>query len=110
MVSFRHIFHHGKERDDAERRLEIAEAHQAAEAAEAKADVAAAEAQVSQEFLDRFPGGMFRYPAEGNDTLDCANAGLLHLFGCEDVAAFEALTGNTFSGLVYEEDRDRVQR
>ncbi|NCA33065.1 sensor domain-containing diguanylate cyclase [Adlercreutzia muris] len=110
MVSFHHIFHHGKERDDAERRLEIAEAHQAAEAAEAKADVATAEAQVSQEFLDRFPGGMFRYPAEGNDTLDCANAGLLHLFGCEDVAAFEALTGNTFSGLVYEEDRDRVQR
>lgn len=47
MVSFHHIFHHGKERDDAERRLEIAEAHQAAEAAEAKADVATAEAQVS---------------------------------------------------------------
>lgn len=65
---------------------------------------------LAREFLGNFPGGMFRYPAEGPDTLDCVSAGMLSLFGCADAAAFSALTGDTFSGLVHHDDRERVLR
>lgn len=65
---------------------------------------------LAREFLGNFPGGMFRYLAEGPDTLDCVSAGMLSLFGCADTAAFSELTGDTFTGLVHPDDRERVLR
>ena len=65
---------------------------------------------LAREFLGNFPGGMFRYLAEGPDTLDCVSAGMLSLFGCADAAAFSELTGDTFTGLVHPDDRERVLR
>lgn len=65
-------------------------------------------AEVSQEFLDKFPGGMFRYAADSVGALDYVSSGLLELFGCADYDEFRALTGNTFEGMVLPEDWDRV--
>lgn len=65
-------------------------------------------AEVAQEFLGRFPGGMFRYPADGADVLDCVNTGMLELFGCRDYQQFRDLTGNTFRGVVFPDDWERV--
>ena len=65
---------------------------------------------LAREFLGNFPGGMFRYLAEGPDTLDCVSAGMLSLFGCADTAAFSELAGDTFTGLGHPDDRERVLR
>ncbi|MEC4184840.1 diguanylate cyclase [Adlercreutzia sp. R21] len=67
-------------------------------------------ADVAWQFLDNFPGAMFRYPTEGDDTLDCVSSGLIRLFGCEDYDAFRTLTGGTFAGIVHPDDRERVER
>lgn len=64
--------------------------------------------EVSREFLDRMPGGLFRYRAEGNGSLDYVSAGLVEMLGCSSFDEFCALTGNTFQGLVLPEDWDRV--
>ena len=59
-------------------------------------------------FLDRFPGGLFRYPAQGEDTLDRVSGGLIRMFHCENEEQFRELTGNTFSGMIFEEDREEA--
>lgn len=59
-------------------------------------------------FLDRFPGGLFRYPAQGEDTLDRVSGGLIRMFRCESEEQFRELTGNTFSGMIFEEDREEA--
>ncbi len=64
--------------------------------------------EVSNQFLERIPGGLFRYRAEGDDTLDYVNTGLLKIFGCDTFEEFCELTGNTFRGIVYPEDWERV--
>lgn len=64
--------------------------------------------EVLREFLERIPGGLFRYHAKGDDTLDMVSTGLLEIFGCQDYGEFRALTGNTFRGLVLPEDWERV--
>lgn len=66
--------------------------------------------EVSQEFLDRIPGGILRYPDDGVEALDYVNQTLIEIFGCDDLDDFMAYTGNTFPGLVHEDDVERVQR
>lgn len=61
-------------------------------------------------FLDRIPGGLFRYPAEGFDELDYVNKGLLELYKCDTLDEFKALTGYTFSGMVYPDDFARIDQ
>lgn len=67
------------------------------------------EKDISFEFMDKFPGGLFRYKAYGVDELDFVNSGLLEMFGCADFDEFRELTGNRFSGMVHPLDLDRVQ-
>ena len=81
----------------------------AADAPEVRDARDARDGEVSQEFLNKFPGGMFRYPAEGADTLDHVTPGLLRLFGCADDDEFRALTGNSFRGLVHPDDWEHVE-
>ena len=101
MDVFRRLFHGGESAGDSVGATEAAVG--------VKADAECAEnAAISQEFLDRFPGGMFRYAADDSDEIEYANAGLLHLFGCDDRDQFVALTGGTFAGMVHPADRDRV--
>lgn len=66
------------------------------------------EDEVSQEFLDRIPGGLFRYRADGEGTIDYVSHDVLDMFGCETYEEFFAITGNTFLGMVHPEDRQRV--
>ena len=61
-------------------------------------------------FLDRIPGGLFRYPVEGSDELDYVNKGLLELYKCDTLDEFKALTGYTFSGMVYPDDFARIDQ
>lgn len=112
MVSFNRFFHRAEDRDDTDTTVapDPALAPTSADQA-APANTFAAEAPdggVSQDFLNKFPGGMFRYPAEGPDVLDHATPGLLRLFGCADADEFRTLTGNSFRGLVHPDDWERV--
>lgn len=66
-------------------------------------------AEVSMEFLDRIPGGIFRYRADDGAELDFVNRGLLELFGCHTYEQFVELTGNSFWGMVHPCDRERVR-
>ncbi len=60
-------------------------------------------------FMDRFPGGLFRYRNDDVGKLDFISGGLLELFGCADLDSFKELTGGTFKGLVHPDDYERVQ-
>lgn len=66
------------------------------------------EDEVSQEFLDRIPGGLFRYRAEGEGQIDYVSRDVLDMMGCESYAEFREVTGNTFLGMVNPEDRERI--
>ncbi len=67
------------------------------------------EDEVSQEFLDRIPGGLFRYRADDEGGLiDYVSRDVLTLFGCTTYDEFCAITGNTFLGMVHPDDRERV--
>ena len=67
------------------------------------------EDEVSQEFLDRIPGGLFRYRADDEGgTIDYVSRDVLAMFGCATYDEFRAITGNTFLGMVHPDDRERV--
>lgn len=66
------------------------------------------EDEVSQEFLDRIPGGLFRYQADGEGLIDYVSFDVLEMMGCESYAQFLEVTGNTFLGMVWPDDRERV--
>lgn len=69
------------------------------------------EDEVSQEFLDRIPGGLLRYRADDDGGLiDYVSRDVLRMFGCETYEAFCDITGNSFLGMVHPDDRDRVVR
>lgn len=61
-------------------------------------------------FMDEMPGGFLIYHAHGNEEIIYANKALLRIFGCNTLAEFRYITGNSFKGLVYREDLDRVEQ
>ena len=72
-------------------------------------DGCAIEDEVSQEFLDRIPGGLFRYRADDEGgTIDYVSRDVLELFGCATYEEFCAITDNSFIGMVHPDDRRRV--
>lgn len=75
-----------------------------------KGDPSAPQASsIRGEFLDKFPGGMFRYKTEDEGIIDHVSSGLICLLGCDDEAQFRALTGGTFKGIVHPDDWERVK-
>ena len=68
---------------------------------------------MNQTFFDRIPtnlpGGFFVYRATGAEELCFADKNVLDLYGCETMEAFRAFTGNSFRGMVYPEDLNRVE-
>lgn len=56
-------------------------------------------------FLERIPGGVFRYSAEEPGRLDIVSKGTFDLLGCKDRQEFDELTGGCFSGIVHPDDR-----
>lgn len=55
------------------------------------------------------PGGFFVYHADGDERLITYNQELLKLFKCRNEEEFEALTGNSFRGMVHPEDLNNVE-
>lgn len=60
-------------------------------------------------FLSSIPGGIFRYKADETEQIDYISQGLLDLYGCTE-EEFRAGSGNSFRGMVYPEDIERVEK
>ena len=60
-------------------------------------------------FTDQMPGGFFIYHADGAEELIYANNAMIRLFGCETLSEFQALTRNSFRGIVHPDDLDAVE-
>lgn len=56
------------------------------------------------------PCGIFTYEADGNQTFDYVNEGVLWLLGYPSIENFRQHFGNSFYNMVYEEDRDRIMK
>ena len=54
------------------------------------------------------PGGFFVYQAEGAGNILFANHATLDIFGCDTLDEFKEITGYTFEGMVYADDRQAV--
>ena len=66
------------------------------------------EDEVSQEFLDRIPGGLFRYRADDEGgTIDYVSRDVLELFGCATYEEFCSITGHRLIGMVWWLKLDR---
>lgn len=54
------------------------------------------------------PGGFFIYNAEGNEEIYFAEENVIKLFGCKDIEEFREYTGNSFRGMVYPDDYEKI--
>ena len=63
---------------------------------------------VIEEIGGHMPGGFFIYRADKSERLIYANKAVFDIFGCGSLEEFKALTGFTFSGMVYPDDYDRI--
>lgn len=61
-------------------------------------------------FTDEMPGGFFIYRADGDEELLYANKAVVRIFGCDTIEEFRKHTGNSFRGIVYPEDLERVEK
>ena len=68
---------------------------------------------MQQSFFDclpgNLPGGFFIYRATGDEELCFADKNVLDLYGCKTEEEFRAYTGNSFRGMVYPDDHERVR-
>ena len=55
------------------------------------------------------PGGFFIYNASGNEELYYADENVIKLFGCSSMEEFREYTNNSFLGMVYPEDLEKVE-
>ena len=63
----------------------------------------------ANEVAEGLPGGFFSYHADGNLELISFNKELINMFGCDTAEEFREYTGNSFRGIVFEEDFQRIQ-
>lgn len=63
----------------------------------------------SQVIPTGLPGGFFIYEAGGEERILFAEENVIRLFGCETMEEFREYTGNTFAGMVYEDDLNKIQ-
>ncbi|MCR4632078.1 MAG: EAL domain-containing protein [Treponema sp.] len=66
--------------------------------------------RATTEIAESIPGGFFSYHADGNLELISFNRELMRIYGCESSEELRTLCGNSFKGLVYEEDFERIQK
>ncbi|MBR4825464.1 MAG: EAL domain-containing protein [Spirochaetaceae bacterium] len=64
----------------------------------------------ANEVAEGIPGGFFSYHADGNLEIISFNHELMDLYDCETAEEFRKYTGNSFKGIVFEEDFERVQQ
>ena len=63
-----------------------------------------------EEIGKHMPGGFFIYRAQPPEEILYANHAVYDIFGCPDQAAFKALTGNTFRGMLHPDDYEAVSK
>lgn len=63
-----------------------------------------------KKFMDQMPGGFFIYHADEAEEILYANKALLRIFNCDTMEEFQALTGNSFRGIVHPEDLNEVEK
>lgn len=56
-----------------------------------------------------FPGGFFVYKADEKEEIIHLNDEVLYIYGCSTIEEFKKLTGNSFRGMVYKDDLDKVE-
>lgn len=61
------------------------------------------------ETLASMSDGFFIYRAAEDEKILYANPTVLKIFGCETMDEFRVLVGNSFKGMVYNEDLERVE-
>ncbi|MCR4578945.1 MAG: EAL domain-containing protein [Treponema sp.] len=66
--------------------------------------------QAANEVAEGLPGGFFSYHADGNLEIISFNRELLNIYECSTAEEFREFCGNSFKGMVYEEDFDEVQK
>ena len=68
---------------------------------------------MEQTFFNRIPlnlsGGFFVYRATEGEELCFVDQNVLNLYGFQSMDEFRAYTGNSFRGMVYPEDLERVE-
>ncbi len=55
------------------------------------------------------PGGFFIYDAKGDEEIYYADDNVIRLFGCTSMEEFREYTNNSFLGMVYPEDLEKVE-
>ena len=65
---------------------------------------------LTEHFTERMSGGAFAYRAAEGHELLFANQNMVRLFECEDYEEFAEYVGNSFEGVIVEEQRDAVLR
>ena len=63
----------------------------------------------ASEVADGIPGGFFSYHADGELEIISFNRELIRMFGCTNADEFRDYVGNSFKGIVFPDDFDRVQ-
>ena len=63
---------------------------------------------IVEDLGEHMPGGFFIYKAEQPEELIYANQACIDIFGCRNKKEFKELTGNTFRGMLYKEDYDKI--
>lgn len=58
----------------------------------------------------RIFSGFFVYKADETEELLYVNKEICSIFGCEGIEDLKELTGNSFKGMVFEEDYERIHR
>jgi len=61
------------------------------------------------EFAEGVPGGFFTYHADGNKEIISFNHEILDIYECENAEEFRKLTGNSFNGMVHQEELPLIQ-
>ncbi|MBQ7562817.1 MAG: diguanylate cyclase [Lachnospiraceae bacterium] len=61
-------------------------------------------------FSQGMPGGFFVYKAEGNEDILYASESVARIFDCETVSEFRDFVGNSFRGIVFPEDYEKIKK
>lgn len=68
-----------------------------------------AQATQFRQFIEAMPGGFLIYRADSGEIL-YANRALLRILNCDSLEQFQAITGNTFQGLVHPDEVAAVEK
>ncbi|HAG70455.1 MAG TPA: hypothetical protein DCL38_10885 [Lachnospiraceae bacterium] len=63
-----------------------------------------------EEFSRGMPGGFFVYEAGEGERLLYASESMAKLFNCDSISEFRNYVGNSFRGIVYPEDYDKINK